>query len=115
MYTTRREESPVAEFVHTLPLPHQTRVHRSLALLAEYGPNLRRPYADHVRGPMRELRVGFGRHEYRLLYYLRSDQVVVLVHAFAKKTQQLPARELDVADARREDYEARITRGEVKL
>lgn len=101
------------KFLDELPERHRARVHEKLRLLAEEGPRLRRPHADHIRGPIRELRIQFGRLQYRMLHYFRGNALIVLVHAFAKKRDEIPAKEIELAEQRRADYEARIARGEV--
>jgi phage-related protein len=78
------------------------------------GPQLRRPYADHVRGDLRELRMQFGRNEYRVFHFFVQGQRVVLVHAYAKKTQKLPEREMGTAEERMKDFKKRLSAGELE-
>jgi phage-related protein len=107
-YRTARGESPVERFVGSLPRSAQQKLAAMLILLAEEGPRLGRPYAAHVRGPLRELRVQFARHETRILHFLVRERQVVLLHAFAKKTQRLQERELATAEARMKDLMRRL-------
>lgn len=69
-------------------------------LLAEYGPNLRLPHSRAMGEGLFELRprgrAGIGRAFYCFLVGRR----VVVVHAFVKKTQQTPDRELKLARKR---------------
>lgn len=57
------------------------------------------PVTSQVRGELRELRVRFGRTRYRVLYQ-RSGSLIVLLHAFAKKTGAVPVSEQTVAQRR---------------
>ena len=82
-------------------------------LLAQEGPNLRRPYADTLVGPIRELRVGMGRLEHQILYYFVLKDIVVLLHAFLKKTNAVPENEINVAVVRMNDLNLRLKAGEV--
>lgn len=82
-----------------------------LELLAQEGPQLRRPYADHVKGDLRELRMQFGRNEYRVFHFFVEGERVVLVHAFMKKTQKLPEREIATAEERMKDFKRRLESG----
>lgn len=107
-YTNARGDSPVEEFINAMPTKQQRKVGSFLELLAQEGPALRRPYADHVRGDLRELRMQFGRNEYRVFHFFVQQQRVVLVHAFAKKTQQLPEREIETAEERMKDFIKRV-------
>lgn len=74
-------------------------------LLAEYGPRLRLPHSRAMGGGLFELRPrgrsGIGRAFY---CYLLGRRVVV-VHAFIKKTQQTPDRELQLARARMKEID----------
>jgi phage-related protein len=60
-----------------------------LSLLEEQGPNLKRPYADIVRGKIRELRIHYSSRQSRIPYFFQMFDQIVLVHAFSKKMQQL--------------------------
>ncbi len=52
-----------------------------------------------------EVRVGSGRHEIRILYAFRPGHRIVLLHGFLKKSQAIPARELDTARSRLQELE----------
>jgi len=107
--------SPVTEFLEDLPEKHQAKIVAALDYLGQQGPALRRPHVAHVKGKLWELRVSLARNEYRLLYFFMEGQVVVVAHGFAKKTQAIPAREIETAEKRMKDYEARVRKGEVML
>jgi phage-related protein len=115
IYQTAAGECAVRTFVEGRSEKDQAKVAAALDYLARQGPALRRPHAAHVRGKIWELRISLGRNEYRLLYYFREAQVVVVTHAFAKKTQAIPARDIETAEKRMSDYEARIRKGQVRL
>jgi phage-related protein len=65
------------------------------------------PISSQVAGELRELRVRFAKTRYRILYR-RSEQLVVLVHIFEKKTDKLPPRDRDLAIRRFADFQARM-------
>lgn len=73
---------------------------RLIELLMEHGPNLRLPHSRSFGDGLFELRPrgksGIGRTFY---CFLLGKRVVVL-HAFIKKTQQTPAKELKLARKR---------------
>jgi len=98
-YTTERGDSPLDDFLDDLDL------------LEEQGPNLKRPYADLVRGNIRELRIRHTSNQYRILYFFQVRDQVVLVHAFSKKTQQLKKADLDLAERRMADWLQRFPAG----
>ena len=115
LYVSAAGHSPVTEYVERLPEKDQAKVLAALDYLADQGPALRRPHAAHVRGKLWELRISLGRKEHRLLYYFREGRIVVVAHAITKKTPALPPREIETAEARMKDFEARIRNGEVEL
>ena len=112
MFRTERGEAPVEAYLSGLEPRHRRKIAAHLELLAQEGPNLRRPYADALRGPLRELRIGLGRMEHRILYYFALKDAVVLLHAFLKKTRAVPEREIDVAYDRMESLNLRLRAGE---
>ncbi|MBS0571380.1 MAG: type II toxin-antitoxin system RelE/ParE family toxin [Proteobacteria bacterium] len=73
---------------------------RLAELLAEHGPNLRLPHSRAFGDGLFELRPrgrsGIG----RAFYCFVLDRRVVVVHAFIKKTQGTPDKELKVARKR---------------
>ena len=90
------------------------KVAKWLALLEQQGPNLPRPYADAVRGKIRELRVSFGGMHHRFLYFFHGKRIVV-THGFVKKTAAIPEGEIVQAERRMADFYRRLERGEVDL
>ena len=59
-----------------------------------------------------ELRVRFANTRYRVLYQ-RSDNLVVLLHAFEKHTGAVPAADKRLAQKRMDDFKTRWTRSDV--
>jgi len=112
LYRTRRGEAPVEDYLSGLEDKHRRKVLVHLDLLAREGPNLRRPYADVLRGPLRELRVSLARHEHRVVYYFVKGDLIILLHGFLKKTQEVPEREMKVAEDRMRDLNSRLQAGE---
>jgi phage-related protein len=82
-----------------------------LSLLEEQGPNLKRPYADIVRGKIRELRIHYSSNQYRILFFFYVRDQIVLLHAFSKKSQQLKEKDIELSERRMEDWIRRFTSG----
>ena len=114
-YSTARGDIPVREFLNELPEKVRAKARGFLALLSEEGPNLPRPYADAVRGKIRELRIRFGSDNIRILYYFFLKDNVVLLHALRKQTREIPRGDLALAESRMLDYTERHQKGEIKL
>ena len=78
---------------------------RLVELLAEYGSSLRLPHSGAIGDGLFELRprgrAGIGRAFYCFLIGRR----VVVLHAFIKKSQQAPDRELKLARKRLKEFQ----------
>jgi phage-related protein len=96
-YRSPRGECFTEEFLNGLPAKVRGKVLRWIKALETHGPNLPRPYADVVRGKIRELRIVFSTNQYRLLYFFAGKQIVI-THGFVKKTDPVPVGELDRAE-----------------
>ncbi len=76
-YTTERDDSPVDDFLDGLDKKSRAKVAAYLSVLEDQGPNLKRPYADIVRGKIRELRIHHSSNQYRILYFFQVlDRIV---------------------------------------
>ena len=104
LYTTERGDSPVDDFLDGLDKKSRAKVAAHLSILEELGPNLKRPYADVVRGKIRELRIRKSSNQYRILYFFELRDQIILVHAFSKKTQTLKERDIELAERRMWDW-----------
>jgi len=89
----------------------RAKVEAYLSFLAEQGPNLKRPYSDHVRGKIRELRIHHSSNQYRILYFFSLRDRIVLVHAFVKKTEELREGDIELAERRMADWNRRHPSG----
>jgi phage-related protein len=70
---------------------------RLVELLMEFGPNLRMPHSRAMGGGLFELRPRGREGIGRAFYCFFAGQHVVILHAFVKKTQETPERELRIA------------------
>jgi len=103
-YQNSRGDHPVKDFLDNLDKKSRAKAYQYLILLEKEGPGLLRPYADHVRGKIRELRVSFSSVNVRIFYFFFLKDKIVLLHAFSKKTQELPEREIDQAERNMKDW-----------
>ncbi len=84
------------EFLDALDKKVRAKTLKWLTLLGEEGPNLPRPYADVVEGPIRELRISFGHLELRFLYFFHGKKIVV-TDGFLKKSRAINPAEVQRA------------------
>ena len=59
--------------------------------------HVREPHVKHLRGPIWEMRLSGRAGIARALYVVAPNRRVVVVRAFVKKTQAVPAREITIA------------------
>lgn len=60
-------------------------------------PNVKEPHVRDIRGQLWEIRLKGKADIARALYVTTSGQRVVIVRAFARKTEKTPTREIDLA------------------
>lgn len=65
------------------------------------------PATSQIAGELRELRVRFAKTRYRVLYQ-RSGNLMILLHAFEKNTGAVAASDRKKAEARMDDFRARM-------
>ncbi len=70
--------------------------------LAELGHELRRPEADFLRDDIYELRVRYGRVNYRMLYFFHK-RTAVISHGLTK-SKVVPDTDIDLAIARKAKF-----------
>ncbi len=95
-YRNARGDYPVDAFIHRLPPREERIVRRYIDLLAARGPQLREPHVRRMTGtgrPLYELRPGAQ----RVFYCAVLDDAFVLLHAYRKKSQRTPLKELATA------------------
>ena len=114
-YATERDEVPVLEFLNSLDKQTKAKVERFLLLLQEQGEKLHRPYVDHLRGAIKELRIRRSADNIRVLFFFFRQSHIVLLHAFRKKSWAVPEADIEKADHRREDFLIQVQRGELDL
>ena len=64
---------------------------------------LQNTYAHHTND-IWEARVQLGNNIFRFLGFLENDHLVVLNHAFQKKTHKTPIKEIRLAEERKREY-----------
>ena len=110
-YKKPSEECPVDEFLDALPAKVRAKLEKWIEQLEIQGPRLPRPYADIIRGKIRELRLKFGGSNYRFLYFF-AGKMIVITHGFLKKTDRIPEEEIERAVRFMNDFQERMKEGE---
>ena len=88
----------VEDFITSLDKPTYAKASRTIILLRTFGNELRMPYSKSLGGNLFELRAR-GQREIRIFYTFHAGEAILL-HAFIKKTQNTPLREIESARAK---------------
>ncbi len=88
---------PVKDFIEDLPVSLQAKVHDTFELLIEFNLKLNQPYVKKIRNtPIRELRI-LGKKSIRFFYLTQTKKIFLMLHAFVKKSQKIPKKEIKIA------------------
>jgi phage-related protein len=99
-YSDDQGYEPVREFILSLDDKRRGKVLQMIQILSEFGPNLPFPYSSQVEGKLRELRIRYGKSHLRIIYYLNSEGIFMLLHAFEKKSQKISNNDIRIARER---------------
>ena len=114
-YATCRGDYPVKDFIQHLDKKSRAKILRYIELLEKEGPDLLRPYADYVKGKIRELRIKISSGNIRIFYFFFMERNIILLHVFKKKTQKLPEMEIKHAKKNMIDFISRYKQGKFEL
>jgi phage-related protein len=106
-YLSETGRSQVREFIDSLDSKSKSRVAKTLDLLEEFGINLGMPYTRHLEKNLWELRVRYDKNRYRIIYFLATGRIFILLHGFSKKTGPVSRSDIEIATKRRDDYLSR--------
>lgn len=109
-YRAEDGSEPVGEFIAGLDVKSRAALLRQIDRLNELSdalPHLPFPHSSQIEGELRELRCHMGAKHYRVLYR-RSKRLIVLLHAFPKKTARLPKAEIEFAKGCWDDFKVRM-------
>ncbi len=107
-YETASGACPVEEFLGELP-PKQAQKATWVLRLIEELPTVPSTYLKKLvsTDEIWEIRVASGNNIFRLLGFFDGPKLIVLNHAFQKKTQKTPLQAIKIAEDRKKDYFAR--------
>jgi phage-related protein len=107
-YRTETGKCPVEEYLDSLSDKQAEKVFFVLDIVEKFGivPSKflkKLESADDIW----EIRIQQGNDIFRLLGFFDGEQLVVLNHAFTKKSQKIPPKEIKTAEQRKKDYFSR--------
>ncbi|MDP3973223.1 MAG: type II toxin-antitoxin system RelE/ParE family toxin [Candidatus Daviesbacteria bacterium] len=94
-FQTTRGDSPVEDFIKEQDEATYAKILQSMRLLANNGPFLKPPYIKKIQDKLYELRIS-GKVAIRIFYTITNHEYYLL-HAFKKKSQKTPFKEIKVA------------------
>ena len=104
-YETASGQKPIEDFLDRLSAKQAKKVTWVLKLVEE----LERVPSQYFKKMVNtenlwEVRAKEGSNIFRLIGFFDGSSLVVLAHAFQKKTQKIPKRAIKVAEERKKDY-----------
>jgi phage-related protein len=87
---------PVQEFIDRLTTEERVETMVGIDMLRIHGLSLARPWVAPLKKSLWELRIR-SRRQLRILYFAHSGKTFVLLHAFVKKTRDVPQSEIETA------------------
>jgi phage-related protein len=99
-YTTGSGHVPVRDFINEMPMKARAKIFHTLELVEEYGLLVGEPHIKYLEKDLWEIRISALEGIYRFLFTEKQNRVILLIHAFQKKSQKTPVKELRTARAR---------------
>ena len=104
-YKTTGGKNPIEEFLDSLSAKQAQKVAWVLNLIEELEIIPGQYFKKLVNtDDIWEVRVKIGSNIFRLLGFFDGSKIVVLSHAFQKKTQKTPRQAIQLAEKRKDDY-----------
>jgi phage-related protein len=96
----------VAAEIAALPIDIRAKLAQIVDLMVEVGPQrMREPYVKPLGDKLWEMRMRGRDGIARAIYILAHERRIVILHAFVKKTQRTPPREIRLALVRAKELE----------
>lgn len=94
-FKTIKGDYPVKDFIEEQDRVIKTKINLSIRLLINNGPYLKPPYIKKLQSKLYELRIQ-GKVAVRIFYTIFENEYYLL-HAFKKKSQKTPSKNLKTA------------------
>lgn len=96
-YGEPETSNPVKRFIDSLQKRQKAKVFRIFEAIEQYGLEVVSPHIKQLKStPLWEIRL-LGQDNIRLLYVIRTKNMVIILHGFVKKTQKTPQKEINTA------------------
>ena len=107
-YKNQSGKSPVEEFLNSLSGKQAQKVIWTLKLIEELE-TVPKQYFKKLTNTddIWEVRVQLSGNIFRLLGFVEEEKLIILNHAFQKKTQKTPVKEIKLSEKRKKEYQDR--------
>lgn len=95
-FETTRGEKVIDDFIRKQQAQTKAKILHIVKLLRQYGNKLGMPHSKMLGSGLYEIRIK-GKEEIRIFYCFKANKIILLIHAFKKKTQQTPNKEIELA------------------
>ena len=104
-YTLASGKKPVIQYIKSLPSKQAEKVIFVLDLV-ETSTVVPQKFLKKLKATdgIWEVRIQHGKNIFRLLGFLDGDELLILNHAFTKKTQKTPKKEIKKAEKRKNEH-----------
>ncbi len=104
-YETESGKCPVEDFLNSLTPKQTQKVTWTLSLIEDLPVIPKQYYKKLVNtNDIWEVRVMYKNDIFRILGFFDGNELIVLNHAFRKKTQKTPQQAIKTAESRKRDY-----------
>ncbi len=94
----------VFEYIEQLSTNDQVKIFDYINSLSVHSEFRKEPFSRHLSGKLRELKVDFSNNRHRVIYFFNIGKIIILLHAFKKKTNKTPTREILRAKQYMQEY-----------
>jgi len=92
-----QSKSPPKIYIDSLNIKQKAKIFRIFTNIENYGLSTIQPHIKKVVGtPLWEIRI-LGQDNIRIIYAIHLKNIVLVLHAFIKKTQKTPSKEIEIA------------------
>ena len=103
-YKTSSGRSPVVDEIDDLPLQASAHAYEMLEEIEKHGFNAPRVIFRHIQGKLWEIKMNLpGSGGFRVFYFCIEKDVMLLLHAYSKRTQKAPRHHIENALQRMAD------------
>lgn len=89
----------VKNYIESLPVKVQAKIHRTIDLLKDFGYSLKEPHSKKLKSidDLWELRIKLGNNIYRLFYFHWEERIYVITSGYTKKSDKTDPKEIEKA------------------